>query len=85
MHYNINILDGILRIFGACIFGAICGWQGWWFGVFAVYPIITGLGGWDPLYDLFKISTRQDFEDASVEEKQGHVLDMKESAKNHAA
>lgn len=85
MHYNINFLDGILRIFGACIFGAICGWQGWWIGVFAVYPIVTALGGWDPIYDVFKISTRKEFVDAPEAEKQGQVFEMKDSTQNHAA
>jgi len=78
MHYNLNILDSALRIFGGCIFAAICGWQGWWIGVFALYPIVTAMGGWDPLYDYFKFTTRRDFEDASEEEKEAHILDMKQ-------
>lgn len=82
MHYNINFLDGFLRIFGACIFAAICGWQGWWFGVFAVYPLVTAMGGWDPIYDVIGYTSRQNFEDASVEEKEAHIreLNTKQSA-----
>jgi hypothetical protein len=85
MHYNINILDGTLRIFGACIFGAICGWQGWWIGVLAVYPIVTSLGGWDPIYDLFGFSTRKDFGDSPEDEKHGDIVKLQDSDQKHAA
>lgn len=82
-HNNLSWLDGILRIMGAAIFGAICGINGWYIGVLAVYPLVTGLGGWCPLYAAMGVSTAlpdPDAKDASETGKTDVMHSHKEAA-----
>ena len=67
METNLSILDTILRIFIACLWAGIFGALGSFIGVFAVYFLVTGLSGWDPLYQSMGWNTRQpDSEDHHV-------------------
>jgi hypothetical protein len=56
MKANISIGEGIIRIILGMIFAAIMGsvFTGYiaLLGVLAIYPIVTGLGNWDPIYAL---------------------------------
>ena len=54
MKANISIGEGIIRIIIGMIFAAIMGsvFTGYiaLLGILAIYPIVTGLGNWDPIY-----------------------------------
>lgn len=56
MKANISIGECIIRVFIGMVFAGIMG--GMFhnaialLGVIAIYPIVTGLGGWDPIYAL---------------------------------
>ena len=61
--YNMSTMDGIARIFLTGIWGAIFGAMGGYvafIGVFAVYFLVTGLGGYCPIYKMMGISTASD-------------------------
>lgn len=73
MKANISIGECIIRIVGGMIFAAIFGgfftnWVGL-FGLLAIYPIVTGLGGWDPIFGALKKYTNED----SPYEEIGHA------------
>ncbi len=57
MKTNISIYDSAIRLFIAIIFGGICGAFGWAIGVLAVYPVVTALTAFDPIYKLLGYST----------------------------
>ena len=59
MKPNMNFLDTILRVMIGPIFGAICGVMGWWIGVLTIYPIVTALTAWDPIYELLGYYTTE--------------------------
>jgi hypothetical protein len=54
MKANISIGECIIRVVIAMVFGAVMG--GLFhnavglLGILAIYPLVTGLGGWDPIY-----------------------------------
>lgn len=56
MKANISIGEGIIRIILGMIFAAVMGslFTGYiaLLGVLAIYPIVTGLGNWDPIYAM---------------------------------
>lgn len=67
METNLSIFDTILRIFITCLWAGIFGALGSFVGVFAVYFLVTGLAGWDPVYQSMGWNTRQpDSEDHHV-------------------
>ena len=57
MKTNLSIYDSAIRIFVAIIFGGICGAFDLWIGVLAVYPVVTALTAYDPIYQLLGYST----------------------------
>lgn len=63
MHANINILDGIIRLFLACaigILGAIFSFYDSplaFIGILAVPLVVSSLSGWCSVYSFFKIYT----------------------------
>lgn len=57
MKTNLSIFDSILRIFIGMTFAAVCGAMGWIIGVLAIYPIVTGLTAFDPIYMNMGFST----------------------------
>ena len=67
-----SIGEGIIRIVLGMIFGAIFGslFTGWvaLIGVLAIYPIATGLGGWDPIFGAMRKYTNEEspYEEAPV-------------------
>jgi hypothetical protein len=71
MKANISIGECIIRIVGGMIFASIFGglFTGYiaLIGVLAIYPIVTGLGGWDPIFGAIKKFTNEDspYEDDS--------------------
>ena len=69
MKGNISVLDGILRLFGGILLGALAGvlsyWIGAWAIVFVPFAIIlfaTAMSGECPLYRMLGISTSRDDE-----------------------
>lgn len=68
MKPNLSIYDTIIRIFVACIWGAIFGAFGNILGVLAVYPLVTALSAWDPVYQAKGWSTVTELEDHHHEE-----------------
>ncbi len=74
MKSNISIGEGIIRIVLGMIFGAIFGslFTGWvaMIGILAIYPISTGLGGWDPIFGAMRKYTN---EESPYEEETGHA------------
>lgn len=64
MKSNMSIGEGIIRIIVGMIFGAIFGslFTGWiaLIGVLAIYPIATGLGGWDPIFGAMRKYTNEE-------------------------
>lgn len=52
MKPNISIAETIIRIFVASIWAGIFGSMGSLIGVLAVYPIVTALAAWDPIYEM---------------------------------
>lgn len=64
MKSNISIGECILRIVGGMVFAGIFGglFTGYvaLIGVLAIYPIVTGLGGWDPIFGAIKKYTNED-------------------------
>mgnify|MGYP003689955181 CR=1 FL=1 len=56
MKANISIAEGIIRIIIGMVFAAFMGsvFTGYvaLLGVLAIYPIVTGLGNWDPIYAM---------------------------------
>jgi hypothetical protein len=64
MKANISIGECIIRIVGGMIFAGIFGglFTGYvaLIGVLAIYPIVTGLGGWDPIFGAIKKYTNED-------------------------
>lgn len=61
--YNMSTLDGITRIFLTALWPAIfvsIGGPISWVGVIAVYFLVTGLGGYCPVYRMLGISTLED-------------------------
>jgi hypothetical protein len=64
MKANISIGECIIRIIGGVLFGAIVGslFTGYvaLLGVLAIYPLVTGLGGWDPIYAMMGKYSNED-------------------------
>jgi hypothetical protein len=64
MKANLSIGECIIRIFVGVIWGAVFGsvFSGYvaLIGVLAIYPIVTGLGGWDPFFAVKKKYTNED-------------------------
>lgn len=59
--YNMSVLDGILRIIlGSVVGGLFAGLDMLWLATPAPYLIVTGLGGYCPIYHLLGWSTLQD-------------------------
>jgi hypothetical protein len=71
MKANISMGECIIRIIAAVIFAAVMGsaFQGYiaLLGLLAIYPFVTGLGGWDPLYAMRLKYTNEDspYEDSA--------------------
>lgn len=57
MKSNLSIFDSILRLFIGMVFAGICGAMGWIVGVLALYPIVTALTAYDPIYANMGFST----------------------------
>lgn len=64
MKANISIGECIIRLVAGIIWAAIFGslFTGWvaLIGILAIYPIVTGLGGWDPIFGAMKKYTNED-------------------------
>ena len=64
MKANISIGECIVRIIGGMVFAALMGglFTGWvaMIGIIAIYPIVTGLGGWDPFFGAIKKYTNEE-------------------------
>lgn len=64
MKSNISIGECIIRIVAGMIFAALMGglFHGYvaLIGVLAIYPIVTGLGGWCPIYAMRGKFTNED-------------------------
>ncbi len=64
MKANISIGECIIRLlvgmFWAAIFGTL--FTNWiaLLGVLAIYPIVTALGGWDPIFGAMRKFTNED-------------------------
>lgn len=65
MEPNLSILDTIIRVFIGAVIGGIFGAMGWMIGIIAVYPIVTGLAAFDPIYHSMGFSTRTEHPDVS--------------------
>ncbi len=65
MEPNLSIFDTILRIFVGMIIGGVFGAMGWMIGIIAVYPIVTGLTAFDPVYHYLGYSTRTEHPEVS--------------------
>ena len=85
--YNMSILDGILRMIIGSIIGGICGAYELWIGLTAPYFIVTGLGGYCPLYHLLGWSTLEDPETNAhhSEPLEAKTLNINQSETKHAA
>jgi hypothetical protein len=64
MKSNISIGECIIRIVAGMIFagvmvGLTTGWVAM-IGLLAIYPIVTGLGGWDPIFGALGKYTNED-------------------------
>jgi hypothetical protein len=64
MKSNMSIGESIIRIVVGMIFAALFGglFSGYvaLIGVLAIYPIVTGLGGWDPIFGIMKKYTNEE-------------------------
>ncbi len=64
MKANISIGECIIRIVFGMVFAGVMGglFTGWiaMIGILAIYPIVTGLGGWDPIFGAMKKYTNED-------------------------
>ncbi|MFN8393243.1 MAG: DUF2892 domain-containing protein [Bacteroidia bacterium] len=64
MKSNISIGECIIRIVVGMVFAALMGglFHGYiaLLGVLAIYPIVTGLGGWCPIYAMRGKHTNED-------------------------
>ncbi len=64
MKANISIGECIIRVFLGMVFAAVIGGLIHsplaLIGVLAIYPIVTGLGGWDPIYAMRAKHTNED-------------------------
>lgn len=64
MKANISIGECIIRVFVGMVFAGLMG--GLFhnavalFGLLAIYPLVTGLGGWDPIYAMRGKYTNED-------------------------
>ncbi len=85
METNLSILDTIIRIFIGMVIGAVFGSMGWIIGVIAVYPIVTGLGGYDPIYHYLGYSTRTEHPDVSdkIDYSKSALADSPESVSEY--
>jgi Protein of unknown function (DUF2892) len=85
--YNMNILDGIIRMFIGSIIGAVFGAFGMWLGLIAPFFIVTGLGGYCPIYHLLGWSTVEDPETNAhhSEEAPSQSLNSKREANQSVA
>jgi hypothetical protein len=74
MKANISIGECIIRVFIGMVFAAVIGGlihnAFALIGVLAIYPIVTGLGGWDPIYAM---RARYTNEDSPYEEGAHHA------------
>ena len=74
MKANISIGECIIRILVGMVFAAIFGGVFTGFiamnGLLSIYPIVTGLGGWDPIFGAMKKYTNEDcpYEDEGIVE-----------------
>lgn len=84
--YNLSVFDGILRLFLGSIIAAVFGAFEMWPALIAPYFIVTGLGGYCPLYHALGWSTVEDQETNSHhnEEVQPRKLNSA-SESRHAA
>ena len=73
MKANISIGECIIRVFIGMVFAGIMGGMFHNYvallGILAIYPIVTGLGGWDPIYAMRGKYTNED----SPYEDHGHA------------
>jgi hypothetical protein len=64
MKANISIGECIIRVVIGMIFAGVFGgiFTGYvaLIGVLAIYPIVTGLGGWDPIFGAMKKYTNEE-------------------------
>lgn len=76
MKANISIGECIIRVFVGMVFAALFGGLVHnafaLIGLLAIYPIVTGLGGWDPFYAMRAKFTN---EDSPYEEGEHHAPD----------
>lgn len=87
MKPNINILDGIIRLFIAMVIGSVGAVMGWWIGVVAVYFVVTSLSAWDPVYEMTgRFTTEQSpyLEEAAPEEAQSRLANAPQEYKKIA-
>jgi|GEM_PF-1921451 hypothetical protein len=60
MKANISIYESIIRLFAGIVWAAIFGgWLTSWVGILAIYPIVTAMSGWCPLYTLWHKFTNE--------------------------
>jgi hypothetical protein len=59
MKPNVSIFDTLIRIFLGAAIGGIFGAMDNPIGILAIYPIITGLSAWDPVYQARKWYTTE--------------------------
>lgn len=53
MKANLSIYESILRLFiGILWAGIFGGWLMSWVGILAIYPFVTSMSGWCPIYAL---------------------------------
>jgi hypothetical protein len=91
MKSNMSIGEGIIRIVIGMIFGAVFGslFTGWvaLIGVLAIYPIATGLGGWDPIFGAMRKYTNEEspYEEEAVRTTSTATTQVARSEMNAAA
>jgi hypothetical protein len=86
MKANISMGECIIRIILSVLFAAIMGgvFHGWiaLLGLLALYPFVTGLGGWDPIYAMRLKHTNEDspYEDHDKPVVEAPVMPAKRTA-----
>lgn len=91
MKSNISIGECIIRIVVGMVFAALMGgfftnWVGL-FGLLAIYPLVTGLGGWDPIFGALKKYTNEEspYEENAPTQAKTTVPVQQRSEGRHAA
>ncbi len=89
MESNVGIYDTILRICIGMIFAAVCGAFGWIIGVLALYPIVTGLAAFDPMYHYWgyttytvhpEVSDKIDYSNSTVQDSPETMPEYRQTA-----